>query len=170
MFKTFALLKVALLSFVTIVVSGCAPPNFNYLYKADITFQTKDTDAFECTVESTQAIPANYETSSTSGYTTPVSCTTGYYSGNVRCTGGRTVAGKTKTVDANSGLRDDYFHRCMAKKGYKTIVAKIWKCGNGQIPAGIPNNAAKIHAPVEGACWIDGTKYARMIILPSEQP
>ena len=170
MFKTFVLLKIVLFVFVASFVSGCASPSvINYAYKANVTVETKDADRFECKVESTQEVPANYRTSSSSGYTTPVSCNTNY-SGGVDCTGGQTVGGGTKTVDVNSGLRDDYFGRCMAKKGYKNIKAQISECKKHQIPAGIPNKDAKIHAPVEGACWIDGAKYARMIVLPSEQP
>lgn len=169
MFKTCALLKVMFFVFVASVVSGCASSSINYAYKANVTVKIKDADMFECEVESTQEVPANYRTSSSSGYTTPVSCNTNAI-GGVDCTGGQTVGGGTKTVDVNSSLRRDYFKRCVEKKGYKNIKAQISECKKRQIPAGIPNNDAKIHAPVEGACWIKGTKYATMIILPSEQP
>jgi len=150
------------------VLAGCLPTeNINYLYKPGVSLSQKDNDAFECRLKAANSVPVSNQTTSTPGYVTPVSCTTNY--GYTQCTGGQTIGGGVITVDVNSELRNQVEQRCMAAKGYKKTSIALPMCKKESIPAGFVNSSAKVSTPVEGACWVQGTENASLILLPEEQ-
>ena len=152
------------------LLAGCDPQlqdSSTYMYKdKPVSLAQKDNDTFDCKVQAAQAVPTDKYSSRTPTYTSPVSCSR--YGYNTSCTGGNTYGGDLITRDLNVGLRDEYLVRCLANKGYKTTTFPIPQCDPKKVNISYSVNS-KIHKPERGACWVQGTPKAALIILPEDQ-
>lgn len=90
----------------------------------------------ECEVAATKEIPSAMATFTSPTYTTPsnTECrVAGVYSDRLDCTttGGQTLGGELKTIDANLSLRQRVYLQCLENKGFIAYTLPI--CSQEQV-------------------------------------
>jgi hypothetical protein len=143
-----SLISIAIMS---VVVSGCA--GGVYSYKPNITVAQQDKDIFDCRVAAAQEVPTN----------TQIIPGIGSYNAYA----GVYVPGTPYSYDSNSGLRAQFYSRCMTSKGYTDY--EIPSCQTTALPEGSSGIlTGMLRPPVDGACKIPVTENASNLIYPGE--
>lgn len=98
-------------------------PWMNFAYKTGSTFQSLNQDITNCKVEAVQRVPQQQVVRTTPSYTTNTQTFCNRIGTQTICntSGGNTIGGQVYSVDANSELREQVYHQCMANKNYRYV-------------------------------------------------
>lgn len=95
----------------------------NFAYKTGATLPSLNQDITNCKVEAVQRVPQQQVIKTTPSFTTNTQTFCNRIGTQTICntTGGNTIGGDVYTVDANTGLREQVYHQCMANKNYRYV-------------------------------------------------
>ena len=98
-----------------LLVAACGPGKSVYVYRSDATVAEADKVVFDCRVAAARNVPSDTQVYSTPAWSTPVYTDCASNRGRTSCvtSGGFTMGGDVHSYDANSGLRAEYFRRCV---------------------------------------------------------
>lgn len=94
--------------------------------KPGTTRQQRADDVLQCRVAAMQSVPQAARTSYSPGFSSPGTtvCNSAGYTTTCNQVGAVNVPGTVMTVDANSGVRDQYADLCLRQKGYQLAPAR----------------------------------------------
>jgi hypothetical protein len=151
-----------IISFVLFAIaSGCTTDDVGY--RPNTTLAAKDNTYFQCKIAAAKNVPVNTVVETSPIQTTPIKTTC--KDGECTTTGGETYGGGVSSYDANKGLRDQFFNRCIKEKGFSSITLPA--CRRKQIPEGYkPSPDELISEPGPDACYVEATENVSQIINP----
>ena len=149
-------------------IVGCVSIGpITYFFKPGVSIAQKDKDSFDCELEASRTVPVNSQIGTTPTYRTPIQ--TSCYGYTCTTTGGQVYGGNVYSYDANKSLREEYYGRCLAQKGYQSAMVPVCPTDLKLSDDLKKTLVGKVRAPTEGACAYQVTQRSGNLIYKSER-
>lgn len=151
-----------------VLMLGCTTatqPIASFAYRPNTSVSTKNRDALECSLETTQAVPQDTRIATTPTYRSP----TQLYCSGYGCTttGGQVYGGQVYSYDANDQLKVEYRNQCMAAKGY--TISQLPTCPPRAVPSSLAAILSRdVRPPRPGACVHRVTSITTNVVYADE--